>query len=116
LRQDGGFVIGGCVGAGERFEKLLVGAYQGGAFRYVGEVEFGFTGMRAALWQAFESLVVPRSPFDNLPRKRDAVWLAPRLVAELMFQEWMEGFLRHPCFRRINTERQPEECRLPAAA
>jgi hypothetical protein len=64
----------------------------------------------------FEPLVAPASPFVNLQRKRGATWLAPRLVVEVTFQEWLDGCLRHPCFRRIAVERRADECRLTDAA
>ncbi len=54
-------------------------------------------------------------PFKDRIRKRHVTWLAPRLVAEVSYQEWLEGELRHPCFRGINT-RAAEECRMPDAA
>jgi len=54
-----------------------------------------------ALWRQFQSITIPRSPFTNLARKRGAIWLAPRLVAGVTYQEGMEGYLRHPCFREM---------------
>jgi bifunctional non-homologous end joining protein LigD len=114
LRQEGEFVIGGCVGA---VGSLLVGAYEENGLRFVGEVEFGLTPvLRAELARLFEPLVAPASPFVNLQRKRGATWLAPRLVFEVTFQEWLEGCLRHPCLRRVAVERRADECRLTDAA
>jgi len=104
--------MGDCDG----FGKLLVGAHDDAGLRYVGAVEFGLTApIRSALRLPLQQLTVPTSPFINLPRRRDATWLAPQLVARVTYQEVMsDGTLRHPCLRGLDAGHPAHDCRLPA--
>ena len=48
------------------------------------------------------------------PREKAAVWVAPRLVAQIAFQEWTaDEKLRQPVFLGLRDDKKPEECRLP---
>lgn len=88
----------------------MVGVYKGEGLRYVGEVEFGFSpASRMALCGQFKRITIPCSPFTNLARKRGVTWLAPRLAAAVTFQEWMEGFLRHPRFAGLSDAKSPNQ-------
>jgi hypothetical protein len=42
-----------------------------------------------------------RSPFVDLPRMRAAVWLAPRLRAEISYAEIVDAKLRAPSWRGL---------------
>ena len=54
----------------------------------------------------------PRS--SNPPREKGAVWLAPKLVAQVNFQEWTDdGKLRQPVFLGLRDDKKAEECVLP---
>ncbi len=53
-------------------------------------------------------------PVSNLARKRGVTWLVPRLVAAVTFQEWMEGFLRHPCFAGLSDAKSPNQAGTPS--
>lgn len=87
-------MVGGFTEGAAGVGSILVGAYQDNGLRYVGEVEFGFSpASRAALWRQFQAITMPRSPPTNLGPKRGAIWLAPRLLATITSQEWMDGFL-----------------------
>jgi bifunctional non-homologous end joining protein LigD len=55
-------------------------------------------------------------PFVDPPRMKDVTWIAPRLVAQVQFTEWTaDGLLRQPVFLGLRDDKEPEECRLPAA-
>jgi len=41
------------------------------------------------------------SPFTDHRRHRGAVWLEPRVVAEVTFSEMMNGWLRDPVFLQV---------------
>jgi bifunctional non-homologous end joining protein LigD len=53
------------------------------------------------------------SPFaDEVPRQyaKDAVWVEPRLVAEVEYTEWTkDGRLRHPSYKGLREDISPEE-------
>ena len=41
------------------------------------------------------------SPFVDLPRMRGAVWISPRLRAEISYAEIVDGTLRAPSWRGL---------------
>jgi len=56
------------------------------------------------------------APFLEPPRLKGATWLAPRLVAQIAFQEWTsDQKLRQPVFLGLRDDKKPEECLLPEA-
>lgn len=106
----GDFVIGGWTrGSGHRAAgvgALLLGVHDGGGgLRYVGRVGSGFT-------QADLDLLIGRltplarksSPFTSpaAPRVRSAVYVTPRLVADVTFREWTaSGMLRSASYNSL---------------
>ena len=59
-------------------------------------------------------LVRKDSPFANLPREKEATWIAPKLVAQIAFHEWTaDRKLRQPVFLGLRDDKSPRECRLP---
>jgi bifunctional non-homologous end joining protein LigD len=53
-------------------------------------------------------------PFVDPPRIRGATWLAPKLVAQVQFQEWThDGKLRQPVFFGLRDDKSPAEVVLP---
>ena len=121
IHQEEEFVIGGYTSPGgsrTHFGALLLGAYEGSMLRYVGKVGTGFTHKTlASLHRQFQPLVQRLPPFADPPREKGAVWLAPRLVAQIAFQEWTEDRkLRQPVFLGLRDDKRPEECVLPATA
>jgi bifunctional non-homologous end joining protein LigD len=90
---------------------LLVGVHDdSGAFVFAGHVGTGFT---AAALADLRALVTARttSPFaGTLPREvtRDAHWVEPELVGEVVFTEWTrDGRLRHPAWRGLREDVGP---------
>ncbi|HYK40872.1 MAG TPA: non-homologous end-joining DNA ligase [Thermoanaerobaculia bacterium] len=118
VHQEEELVVGGYTppaGSRSHFGALLMGAYRGRELRYVGKVGTGYTQkLLTSLYKTFQPLVRAASPFVNPPREKGAVWLAPKLVAQVNFQEWTaDGKLRQPVFLGLRDDKKPEECVLP---
>lgn len=123
-RQE--FVIGGFSapsGARSGFGALLLGAYEGERFLYVGRVGTGFSeqtlrGLRARL----DGLVTPVSPFANpVPSARSGknmvTFVQPVLVAEVAFVEWTaDGVLRQASFLGLREDKPAREVRREGPA
>jgi bifunctional non-homologous end joining protein LigD len=114
LRQE--LVIGGWVpGEGRRAERigaLLMGYYRDGAFVYAGRVGTGFTEKTLAdLAARLKPLRRESSPFDSGPKlPREAVFVEPRLVAEIEFRDWTgDGVMRAPSFKGLRGDKAPAE-------
>jgi bifunctional non-homologous end joining protein LigD len=55
-----------------------------------------------------------RPAFSDDPREKDAVFLAPGLVAQISFQEWTaDKKLRQPVFLGLRDDKRPKEVLLP---
>jgi bifunctional non-homologous end joining protein LigD len=126
-RQE--FVIGGWMpGKGKRHESigaLLLGVYETtGELRYVGRVGTGFSESELEyLSHMLGPLQRSASPFSAGEKPpREAVFVEPRLVAEVEFAEWTRtGSLRAPSYRGLREDKRAEEvvregATLPAAA
>src|SRR5262245_9123522 len=121
VHQEDEFVIGGMTppkGARTHLGALLLGAYDGGKLRYVGKVGTGFSAKSlAALSRQLRPLLRPTSPFADPPREKGAQWLAPRLVAQIAFQEWTaDQKLRQPVFLGLRDDKKPGEVKMPGEA
>jgi bifunctional non-homologous end joining protein LigD len=118
VRQEDEFIIAGYTaprGARERFGALLLGAYDGGQLHYVGKVGTGFTAATlASLSRAFRPLVRQTSPLVDPPRDRGVTYLAPKLVAEIAYEELTaDRRLRQPSFLGLRDDKSPREVTLP---
>lgn len=110
------FVIGGYRKSDKRgrpFASLLVGEYSGDELVYRGRVGTGFT---EETMEDLSSLMKPLSrktpPFQSVPSdaKRGAVWLTPKLVAELNYGSLTgSGLLRHPSFLGLREDKTAKE-------
>jgi bifunctional non-homologous end joining protein LigD len=111
------FVIGGYTkGKGSRapLGALLVGYWQDGALRYASHVGSGFDDRTLPeTQQKLEALRRKSSPFAEKPElNAPAVWVEPKLVAEVKFQDWTpDGRLRAPVFLRLRGDTDPREIR-----
>ncbi len=115
VRGESEFVIGGYTppqGSRTEFGALLVGLYDQGKLRYTGKVGTGYThDTLRDLGAKLERLRTDTSPFGPPPRIPGAVWVKPRLVAQLAYAEWTaDGKLRQPAFLGLRTDKKPEEC------
>ena len=117
-RQEEEFVICGYTkpaGSRNHFGALLLGAYDEGRLRYVGKVGTGFARKTlAALHRRFQPLLRTQSTLVNPPREKGVVFLAPRLIAQISFQEWTaDGKLRQPVFLGLRDDKIPQDVILP---
>jgi len=118
VHQEDEFVIAGYTapaGSRQHFGALLLGAYDKGRLRYVGKVGTGFDRETlAALYQKFQPLVRRQPALADPPREEGAVFLAPRLIAQISFQEWTaDKKLRQPVFLGLRDDKRPQEVLLP---
>lgn len=119
LRQD--FVIGG-VTAGNPFDALVVGVYEGKSLMFAGRVRAGFVpATRRDVMRRLTGLEIDKCPFANLPdrtpgrfgdgltaeKMKSCTWFKPEVVVCVEFVEWTDanklplagsGKLRHTKF------------------
>jgi bifunctional non-homologous end joining protein LigD len=115
VRGESEFVIGGYTppqGSRTELGALLVGLYDGGMLRYTGKVGTGYTQETLRdLGAKLKRLRTETPPFDPSPRIGDAIWVEPRLVAQIAYAEWTaDGKLRQPAFLGLRADKKPEEC------
>ena len=120
------FVIGGFRPDGATVDALLVGYYEGKAFKFAGKVRAGFTPhIRRQVRLQLDPLRTGKCPFVDLPTEKsrwgagvtaeemqEMVWTRPELVAQIRFLEWTaEGRLRHAAFLGMRMDKWPQEVR-----
>lgn len=115
VRGESEFVIGGYTppqGARAELGALLVGLYDGDKLRYTGKVGTGYTrDTLRVLGAKLKTLRIDGSTFDPAPKVPGAVWVRPRLVAQIAYAEWTaDGKLRQPAFLGLRADKRPEEC------
>lgn len=113
-RQE--FVIGGYKRSDKRgrpFSSLLLGVYEGDEFVYRGKVGTGYSeAVMDDVAAQLEKLRRKDSPFDRISAAaaRSAVWVTPRLVAEIDYSELTEGgHIRHGSFIGLREDKAPAE-------
>jgi ATP dependent DNA ligase-like protein len=118
------FVVGGYT-AGNPFDALIVGCYDGARLNFVAKVRNGFVPhVRREVFHRLKGLVTEKCPFDNLPEKRrtqwaltsdemkECHWLKPRLVAQIEFTEWTpDEHLRHSSFVALRDDKEARQIR-----
>jgi bifunctional non-homologous end joining protein LigD len=119
VRHQEVIVAGWTPGEGRRADmigSLVLGVHDDHGLRYVGNVGTGFT--EAALndlTARLRPLARDTNPFDTtVPTavERAASWVEPELVGEVAFAEWTgDGYLRHPSWRGLRPDEQPEQVR-----
>jgi bifunctional non-homologous end joining protein LigD len=120
VHQEDEFVIVGYTepaGARKHFGALLLGAYDHGKLRYVGKVGTGFNQeWLARLQRMFQPLVRVKASVVDPPREKDVTYLAPRLVAEIAYEELTADCkLRQPVFLGLRDDKRPQDVTLPEA-
>jgi bifunctional non-homologous end joining protein LigD len=115
VRGESEFVVGGYTppqGTRAVLGALLVGLHDRGKLRFTGKVGTGYTQETLReLGAALKPLRTEGSPFEPPPRISGAIWVKPRLVAQLAYAEWTaDGKLRQPAFLGLRNDKKPEEC------
>ncbi len=113
-------ILGWTPGQGGRagsFGALLVGAYDGGRLRWVGQVGTGFTGaMLDRLMEVLTPIVRSASAGDDreLAAVKGATFVEPSLVCEVEYLELTKstGKMRAPAFKGLREDKAPEDCAL----
>jgi bifunctional non-homologous end joining protein LigD len=115
------FVVGGFTppgGARTGFGALLLGGHdEQGRLIYAGRVGTGFSSRQLEqLHRRLRKIEVAESPFaDDVGGARRVHWVEPTMVVEVEFTErTRDGRLRHPSFRGLRDDRQPDEIELSA--
>jgi bifunctional non-homologous end joining protein LigD len=114
----GGWTPGGGNRAGS-IGSLLMGMYDpAGALRHVGNVGTGFSQQELQmLLDRFAPLGQPTCPFEPPPPAmyaRQARWLVPELVGEVVYRNWTaDDRLRHTTWRGLRPDRNPQDICLP---
>jgi len=118
VHQEDEFVIAGFTkpaGSRQHFGALLLGAYDKGKLHYVGKVGTGFDRKTlASLYEKFQPFVRSQPMLVDPPREKGVAFLAPRLIAQISFQEWTaDRKLRQPVFLGLRDDKRPEDVLLP---
>jgi bifunctional non-homologous end joining protein LigD len=114
VHQEDEFIIVGYTrpsGARKYIGALLLAGYHKGKLQYVGKVGTGFSQEKLkSLYQVFKKLKRDTPPVINPPRERGVVYLEPKLVAQIVYQEWTNDLkLRQPVFLGLRDDKSPEE-------
>jgi len=120
VHQEDEFVIIGYTapaGSRQHFGALLLGAYEDGKLIYVGKVGTGFSQQSLAeLYRQFQPFIRTKPPLADPPREKDATFLAPRLVAQIAYEELTDDRkLRQPVFMGLRDDKRPADVALPEA-
>ncbi len=110
-------ILGYTPGRGGRaagFGALLVGAYDEGRLRWVGQVGTGFTAAAIErLLEALRPLARAEPAVEELRGVKGATFVEPRLVCEVRYLEITgAGKMRGPSFRGLREDKAPEDCVL----
>ncbi|WP_216913564.1 non-homologous end-joining DNA ligase [Nocardia noduli] len=100
------------------FGSLVLGAHDphSGQLVHIGNVGTGFSGAaRRDLQGRLDELATVASPFSNQAGRGLAMthWVRPVLVGAIEYREYTGEGLRHPSWRGIRTDKNPDETRLP---
>jgi bifunctional non-homologous end joining protein LigD len=117
-------ILGWTPGQGGRagtFGALLVGAYDDGKLRWIGQVGTGFTDkMLAKVMEVLTPVVTTEPPTDDPELKaiKGATFVRPEIVCEVEYLEITKSTkkMRAPSFKGLRTDKAPEDCILEPPA
>jgi bifunctional non-homologous end joining protein LigD len=98
VRHEGGFVIVGLDVAVAGSCSLLLAAREGRRLVYVGRCEWGVSRKAVAALRE-QSIELKDAPCDGIERQRGVVWLEPRVVVDVQYNELMQRRLRDAVLR-----------------
>jgi len=92
---------------------LLLGYYESSKLKYAGRTGTGFSQQTHKLLRnQLDTLRQASTPFDNPPAeaRREAIWVKPKLVAQVNFSTWTAGHLvRQASFQGLREDKPAEE-------
>jgi bifunctional non-homologous end joining protein LigD len=103
-------VIGGWWGGPSKLRSILIGAYRGKDFVYLGRIGTGFNAENSGpLLRALNKLKRAKSPFTaglKPPRAKEIIWVEPKLVAEVEYATiTRDGLLRQASFKALREDK-----------
>ena len=103
-------VIGGWWGGPSKLRSILIGAYRGDDFVYLGRIGTGFNSENSGpLLRALNKLKRAKSPFTagvKPPRAKEITWVEPKLVAEVEYATvTRDGLLRQASFKALREDK-----------
>ncbi len=103
-------VIGGWWGGPSKLRSILIGAYKGDDFHYLGRIGTGFNADNSGpVLRTLNRLKRPKSPFTaglKPPRAKEITWVEPRLVAEVEYATvTRDGLLRQASFKALREDK-----------
>jgi bifunctional non-homologous end joining protein LigD len=116
------FVIGGFTapqGDRSHFGALVLGVYDDGKLRWVGNVGTGFDQkLLAGLHARLQPLIAKECPFADRPKPdRGMTWVRPELVCQVKYSNWtQDNRLRAPVFLGLREDKAPVEVAQEEAA
>lgn len=110
-------------GSSKLFSAVILGVYDNEELRFIGQAGTGFTDkMQTDLLKKMKPLETTKCPFKTEPvinkptmfrrnpPKAEVIWLKPKLVCEVKYQELTsEGIMRHPSFQGLREDKNPKE-------
>ncbi|HWD00466.1 MAG TPA: DNA ligase D [Candidatus Sulfopaludibacter sp.] len=109
------FVIGGFTepqGSRSHFGALVLGVWEDGKLRWVGNVGTGFDErMLKALFARLQPLITSQCPFNDRPKPdRGMTWVKPELVCQVKFGNWtQDSHLRAPVYLGLREDKAANE-------
>ena len=94
------------------FGALILGVYEKNELVYIGHTGSGFNQKSLVdMHKKLEPLITDECPFRKKPKTNmPAVWVKPKLVAEVKFQEWTnENILRIPIFLALREDKSAKD-------
>lgn len=96
------------------FGALVLGMYDEGGLRYIGNCGTGFDTARLKdLHRQMQEVETTKKPFDakaKVAKEKEVTWLRPVLVCEVYYSEWTaDGRLRHPVFKGLRMDKDIHE-------
>jgi bifunctional non-homologous end joining protein LigD len=113
VRKQDFVVLGFVPQIGARLlEALIVGVFDGRAFRPVGKVVGGFDRAASIRLRKLLDALPSAAPTDDARWSDDGIfWVMPRIVVSIKFSEWdQKGQLRFPIFNSLKPDVSPQQC------